>query len=105
MPGLDLHATSPAFDAAPADNRTNAAQVLARPVVENISDVRHRSFAPYYNPRLDPKHYMEGPLSSNPSTRLRQMLARPGIVVGFACFLSQTSIFPDSGTLGCTRYL
>ncbi|KAH9920900.1 oxaloacetate acetylhydrolase [Fomitopsis serialis] len=35
----------------------------------------------YYNPRLDPKNYLEGPLSSNPATRLRQMLARPGIVV------------------------
>jgi hypothetical protein len=35
----------------------------------------------YYNPRLDPKNYLEGPLSVNPATRLRQMLARPGIVV------------------------
>ena len=37
--------------------------------------------APYYNPRLDPKNFLEGPLSWNPATRLRQMLARPGIVV------------------------
>lgn len=35
----------------------------------------------YYNARLDPKNYLEGPLSENPATRLRQMLARPGIVV------------------------
>ncbi|KAL0578926.1 hypothetical protein V5O48_003074 [Marasmius crinis-equi] len=35
----------------------------------------------YYNSRLDPKNFLEGPLSPNPSTRLRQMLARPGIVV------------------------
>ncbi|KAF9529716.1 oxaloacetate acetylhydrolase [Crepidotus variabilis] len=35
----------------------------------------------YHNPRLDPKNYLEGPLSSHPATRLRQMLARPGIVV------------------------
>lgn len=35
----------------------------------------------YYNPRLDPKNYLDGPLSWNPATRLRQMLARPGIVV------------------------
>ncbi|KAF8893831.1 Pyruvate/Phosphoenolpyruvate kinase-like domain-containing protein [Infundibulicybe gibba] len=35
----------------------------------------------YYNARLDPKNYLEGPLSTNPATRLRQMLARPGIVV------------------------
>ncbi|THH13666.1 hypothetical protein EW146_g6585 [Bondarzewia mesenterica] len=36
---------------------------------------------PYYNPRLDPTNYLEGELSWNPATRLRQMLARPGIVV------------------------
>ena len=35
----------------------------------------------YYNARLDPKNFLEGPLSVNASTRLRQMLARPGIVV------------------------
>jgi hypothetical protein len=35
----------------------------------------------YCNPRLDPRNYLEGPLSDNPATRLRQMLARPGIVV------------------------
>jgi hypothetical protein len=35
----------------------------------------------YYNARLDPQNYLEGPLSWNPATRLRQMLARPGIVV------------------------
>ncbi|KAF7973058.1 hypothetical protein HWV62_16358 [Athelia sp. TMB] len=35
----------------------------------------------YYNARLDPKNYLEGPLSWNAATRLRQMLARPGIVV------------------------
>ncbi|KAF9047444.1 oxaloacetate acetylhydrolase [Panaeolus papilionaceus] len=36
---------------------------------------------PYHNPRLDPKNYLEGPLASNSATRLRQLLARPGIVV------------------------
>jgi hypothetical protein len=35
----------------------------------------------YYNSRLDPKNYLDGPLSWNPATRLRQMLARPGIIV------------------------
>nr|GAT46021.1 predicted protein [Mycena chlorophos] len=35
----------------------------------------------YYNPRLDPRNFLDGPLSSDPATRLRQMLARPGIVV------------------------
>lgn len=40
-----------------------------------------RSRNVYYNARLDPKNFLEGPLSLNPTTRLRQMLARPGIVV------------------------
>ncbi|KAH8829960.1 oxaloacetate acetylhydrolase [Flagelloscypha sp. PMI_526] len=35
----------------------------------------------YYNARLDPQNYLDGPLSANSATRLRQMLARPGIVV------------------------
>ncbi|KAJ6593422.1 Pyruvate/Phosphoenolpyruvate kinase-like domain-containing protein [Mycena capillaripes] len=35
----------------------------------------------YYNSRLEPRNYLDGPLSSNPATRLRQMLARPGIIV------------------------
>lgn len=49
------------------------------------TDFTERTAAPqdpatYYNARLDPKNYLEGPLSPNPATRLRQMLARPGIV-------------------------
>jgi hypothetical protein len=41
-----------------------------------------RSSSPrYYNARFEPRHYLDGPLSTNPATRLRQMLARPGIVV------------------------
>ncbi|KIY46045.1 oxaloacetate acetylhydrolase [Fistulina hepatica ATCC 64428] len=39
----------------------------------------------YYNARLDPKNYLEGPLSMNPATRLRQMLARPGIIAPGIC--------------------
>lgn len=31
-------------------------------------------------PKELPWNFLEGPLSSNPSTRLRQMLARPGVV-------------------------
>ncbi|KAJ7668712.1 Pyruvate/Phosphoenolpyruvate kinase-like domain-containing protein [Mycena polygramma] len=34
----------------------------------------------YYNARLDPSNYLDGPLSTNPATRLRQLLARPGII-------------------------
>lgn len=41
---------------------------------------------PYYNPRLDPKNYLDGPLSTNPATRLRQLLARPGIIVNHIYF-------------------
>ncbi|KAJ7647739.1 oxaloacetate acetylhydrolase [Roridomyces roridus] len=47
----------------------------ANPKLENRS-----ASSIYYNARLDPVNYMHGPLSSNPSTRLRQMLARPGII-------------------------
>jgi hypothetical protein len=69
MPGVDYFSntaatTSPAPAAAQGSVATEAPQ----------SDV-------YYNARLDPKNYLEGPLSPYPSTRLRQMLARPGIVV------------------------
>lgn len=48
-----------------------------RPAQEGSSP----SKAVYSNPRLDPANFLEGPLSTNPATRLRQMLARPGIVV------------------------
>jgi hypothetical protein len=36
---------------------------------------------PYNNPRLDPANFKDGPLSVNAATRLRQMLARPGVIV------------------------
>ena len=53
----------------------------------------------YYNPRLDPKNYLEGPLSWDPATRLRQMLARPGIIVSpITCFFG-TRISPISRLL------
>lgn len=55
----------------------------------------------YYNPRLDPKNFLHGPLSVNPATRLRQMLARPGIVVScfFWLFLR---VLSDKCMLGCS---
>jgi len=58
------------------------------PSIDTFKETQHRSV--YYNPRLDPKNYLEGPLSPNPATRLRQMLARPGIVVGFSIFSKRT---------------
>ncbi|KAF8816771.1 oxaloacetate acetylhydrolase [Phlegmacium glaucopus] len=54
--------------------------VAPMPSIDAFKETQHRSGV-YYNPRLDPKKYLEGPLSPNPATRLRQMLARPGIVV------------------------
>lgn len=78
MPGLD-------FYKAPESN--GAAVVPETPVEES----NHVAATPspevlqkagvYYNSRLDPKNFLEGPLSWDPATRLRQMLARPGIVV------------------------
>jgi hypothetical protein len=49
-------------------------------------EARNSAAAPYYNARLDPSNYMDGPLSTNPATRLRQLLARPGIIVGVLHF-------------------
>ncbi len=40
----------------------------------------------YNNSRLDPKNFLDGPLSPNPATRLRQMLARPGTIVRQSSF-------------------
>ncbi|KAJ7085069.1 Phosphoenolpyruvate/pyruvate domain-containing protein [Mycena epipterygia] len=61
---------SPALNIAP----TSAVAEVRNPKLEM------RNPACYYNARLDPSNYMEGPLSTNPATRLRQMLARPGII-------------------------
>lgn len=81
MPGLDFYTTSEQVtrvDAVepptPEEDHINLpaiAEELPRPPKTNV----------YYNARLDPKNYLEGPISANPATRLRQMLARPGIVV------------------------
>ncbi|KAF8633403.1 hypothetical protein AX17_004574 [Amanita inopinata Kibby_2008] len=74
MPGLDF------FDA-------KSTISLISPAAVSTSAVSSKSIAEdqqqdvYYNSRLDPKNYLDGPLSDNAATRLRQMLARPGIVV------------------------
>lgn len=68
-PALDYFTNS---QAAPAPTPVPAAEPSAEPSSKP---------SVYYNARLDPKNFLEGPLSDNPSTRLRQMLARPGIVV------------------------
>ncbi|TFY72153.1 hypothetical protein EVG20_g845 [Dentipellis fragilis] len=85
-PGRDYYTTS---EEVPSPSvryvEAVAPSVVASEVTTSVSS---ESAAPevvptlvYNNPRLDPKNYLEGPLSWNPSTRLRQLLARPGIVV------------------------
>ncbi|KAF8146884.1 oxaloacetate acetylhydrolase [Mycena galopus ATCC 62051] len=61
---------SPVLDIAP----TRTAAGLRNPKLEA------QRAAAYYNARLDPSNYLDGPLSTNPATRLRQLLARPGII-------------------------
>lgn len=73
MPSLDLLTDSNDIVTSP-----EIASEIPINFVENIVD------HVYCNPRLDAKNYLEGPLSYNPATRLRQMLARPGIVVSYS---------------------
>ncbi|KAH9006176.1 Pyruvate/Phosphoenolpyruvate kinase-like domain-containing protein [Lactarius hatsudake] len=69
------------------DYSPSAVTILSAPAPTTYESVRTSmkeqspSSGVYYNPRLDPKNYLDGPLSWNPATRLRQMLARPGIVI------------------------
>lgn len=79
MPGLELFGSS---ETAPA---TTIVEVPAAPAPAP-AQVANNGAGPYYNARLDPKNYLEGPLSLDPCTRLRQMLARPGIVVSSRSF-------------------
>lgn len=74
MPGLDFYKSS----AIPAREIPSGS---TQPVVVGVNEETTHDPDVYYNARLDPKNYLEGPLSWNPATRLRQMLARPGIVV------------------------
>ena len=74
MPGLDLYGST--------TETVPSSTVVSTPPTAPETPV-NESAKPnvYYNARLDPKNFLEGPLSWNPATRLRQMLARPGIVV------------------------
>ncbi|KAJ7876143.1 phosphoenolpyruvate pyruvate domain-containing protein [Mycena olivaceomarginata] len=67
---------SPALDLAPAPTATTE---VWNPKLEAQRTVAAATGV-YYNARLDPANYMDGPLSCHPATRLRQMLARPGII-------------------------
>ena len=74
---------APGMDYSPAPVTTLEALALQTTDESVMTSVKEKSpsLRVYYNPRLDPKNYLDGPLSWNPATRLRQMLARPGIVV------------------------
>jgi hypothetical protein len=50
----------------------------------------------YFNSRLDPRNYLEGPLSANPATRLRQLLARPGIIVRRSVYIPRDIFIQNS---------
>lgn len=58
-PGLDFY-TPTTYQAAPG--------LPAAPVVVVASQPEKTTTEPYYNERLDPKNYLEGPLSWNPAT-------------------------------------
>jgi len=75
MPGLDYF-SPPSVVVVPS---THTPSEPASPI--EVDSHVERNPEKYYNARLNPKNYVEGPLSHNPATRLRQMLARPGIVV------------------------
>ena len=74
---------APGIDYFPAPVTTLEAPALQTTDESVMTSVKEQSpsLRVYYNPRLDPKNYLDGPLSWNPATRLRQMLARPGIIV------------------------
>jgi hypothetical protein len=78
---------APGINFPPAPTTASIYETPALPITYGPSVGAVKESAPssavYYNPRFDPKHYLDGPLSWNPATRLRQMLARPGIVVSF----------------------
>lgn len=65
----------------PALDYFTRSQTSETPIDSVVKDNGPRDPSVYYNPRLDPKNFLEGELSTNPATRLRQLLARPGIVV------------------------
>lgn len=76
MPGIDLFSAERSVEA-------TVETVVELPAPEKAQEVNGTTprEGVYYNARLDPKNFLEGTLSWNPATRLRQMLARPGIVV------------------------
>lgn len=99
MPGLELFTPEPVVKATtvvevPASEPTTPTDEM---IIDGLATA-----GVYYNARLDPKNFLEGPLSLNPATRLRQMLARPGIVVSLTLLFVYTGLnLPE----GCPGYL
>lgn len=86
-----------------ATNSSNGSRrVVDSRTLEPQASPGHRHV--YFNPRLDPANFLEGPLSTNPATRLRQMLARPGIVVSVR-FIQYYQYFDSWLIPGCSWYL
>lgn len=88
-PGLDYYRSpeptqAPVVQVVAVDrSSTDTSSTDSEPSDRHLTPSPERPLKPgvYYNPRLDPKNFIDGPLSYDPATRLRQMLARPGIVV------------------------
>jgi len=103
MPGLDFYKTP---ESSSASALVTTVTVPATPIEESHRAAIIATPSPaaplkagvYYNPRLDPENFLEGPLSWDPATRLRQMLARPGIVVRTDAFPHGCQIISE---LGC----
>jgi hypothetical protein len=76
MPGFEFAKTTTTETTPAPETGDRPALLEPKLNIDNFEDGER-----YYNPRLDPKNFLEGELSWNPATRLRQMLARPGIVV------------------------
>ena len=123
MPGLDLFGSSTPSTANTVVEVVPSAESTSAPVPIQVDEPEKATEtavsvprglaggpAPYYNARLDPKNFLEGPLSLNPATRLRQMLARPGIVVRILSLGIPPAILPilivcRAGNLGGSRHL
>jgi hypothetical protein len=99
MPGLDIPSSTP------AETVTSVEVAAEAPIETKVTEATGSSYVngKYYNARLDPKNFLEGELSWNPSTRLRQMLARPGIVVSFSHEMHLNIM--SHWFIGCPRYL
>ena len=91
MPGLELFGSSETTTVQSTVVEVPSTSEVTTPLSEPATEAPKAGV--YYNARLDPKNYLEGPLSLNPATRLRQMLARPGIVV--CVFPSATHTIAD----------